>query len=294
MKQFIERGALVAVALSSAVGISSAAGAHGVVGQRFFPATITTDDPFAADELALPTITSFDHETDVDFDYSKSIFPGFAIGVGVGHVNARPPGEAHESGFGNLEISPGLELYRSAEHEFIFSTGLDWEVGGTGSKAVAERTSTFTPTLKFGKGLGDLPDSLKYLRPLAITGTIGYAIPTASHEPMSIEWGGAIEYGLLYLQNNVRDQGFGNFVSHLTPVVEMQFSSPTAAGNGPTIGTVNPGLIWSGQYIQLAAEAVVPVNRASGHGLGFIAQLHFYIDDIFPHSLGRPIFGGKK
>ncbi|HTY80968.1 MAG TPA: hypothetical protein VMI34_24315 [Candidatus Bathyarchaeia archaeon] len=30
--------------------------AHGMVGQRFFPATMATDDPFVADELSLPTI----------------------------------------------------------------------------------------------------------------------------------------------------------------------------------------------------------------------------------------------
>lgn len=282
------------VAASFILGMSSPAFAHGVVGQRFFPATITTDDPFAADELALPTVTSFDHETDVDFDFSKTIVPGFAIGVGIGHVSAKIPGEPNESGFGNLEISPTAELYRSDKHEFILSTGLDWEVGGTGSKAIAERRSTYTPTIKFGKGFGDLPDSLKYLRPLAITGTVGYSIPGASDEPKSIQWGGAVEYGLLYLQNNVRDQGFSNFVTHLTPLVEMQFSSPTRTGAGGTTGTINPGLIWSGQHIQLAAEAVVPLNRPSGHGLGFIAQLHFYIDDIFPHSLGRPIFGGRK
>ena len=293
MKQIISRAALGAAALST-VGISSSVLAHGVVGQRFFPATITTDDPFAADELALPTITSFDHEIDVDFDYSKTIFPGFAIGVGIGHVSSKPPGEPPEKGFGNLDISPALEVYRNDAHEFIFSTGLSWEIGGTGSKAVAERTSTYTPTVKFGKGFGDLPDSLKYLRPLAITGTVGYAIPTASDEFKSVEWGGAIEYSLLYLQNNVRDQGFSNFVAHLTPLVEMQFSSPTRAGAGGTTGTINPGMIWSGQYIQLAAEAVVPLNHASGHGVGFMAQLHFYIDDIFPHSLGRPIFGGRK
>jgi hypothetical protein len=209
-------------------------------------------------------------------------------------VNAKAPGEPNESGFGNLEISPTAEVYRSEKHEFIFATGLDWEIGGTGSKAVAERHSTYTPTIKFGKGLGDLPDGLKYLRPLAVTGTVGYSIPGASDEPKSIEWGGAVEYNLLYLQNNVRDQGFSNAVAHLTPVVEMQFSSPTRTGAGGTIGTINPGLIWSGQHIQLAAEAVVPLNRASGHGLGFIAQLHFYIDDIFPHSLGRPLFGGRK
>ena len=287
--------ALARVLLSSLViEISSSASAHGVIGERFFPATITTDDPFAADEMALPTITSFNHETDYDFDYSKSIFPGFAIGVGIGFVDATPVGQSSERGFGNLEISPTLEVYRNTKHEFIFTTGVNWEIGGTGSKAVAEQSSTYTPTVKFGKGFGDLPDSMKYLRPLAITGTVGYAIPNAGDESKSIEWGGAIEYSLLYLQNNVRDQGFSNFVAHLTPVIEFNFSSPTTADQGGTTGTINPGLIWSGQYVQLAAEAIVPVNRASGDGLGFIAQLHFYIDDLFPHSLGRPIFGGKR
>lgn len=270
----------------------TAATGHGVVGQRFFPATITTDDPFAADELALPTITSFDHETELDVDYSKTILPGFAIEVGIGHVDSKEAGEPRQRGFGNLEIAPLLELYRNPDHEFILSTGVEWEVGGTGSKRVAERFSTYTPTIKFGKGFGDLPDSMKYLRPLALTGIVGYAIPGGGDEPRSIEWGGAVEYSLLYLQDNVRDEGFGNFVSHLTPVLELSLSSPTDGG-GAT-GTINPGIIWSGQSIQLAAEAVLPMNRESGHGVGFIAQLHFYIDDLFPHSLGKPIFGAMK
>ena len=290
MKLLASRAALlVTVAL-----VPAPAAAHGVIGERFFPATITSDDPFAADELALPTITSFDHETDVDFDYSKSILPGFAIAVGIGHVHSKWPGEPSDKGFGNLDISPSLEVYRNPKHEFIFTTGLDWEVGGTGSKAVAKRSSTFTPTIKLGKGFGDLPDSMKFLRPLAVTGTLGYAIPGGRNEAKSVEWGGAIEYSLLYLQNNVRDLGFSTFVAQLTPVVEFALSSATRAGSGGTTGTINPGLIWSGQHVQLAAEAVLPVNNQSGHGVGFIAQLHFYIDDIFPHSLGRPIFGGKK
>jgi len=268
--------------------------AHGVIGQRFLPATITTDDPFAADELALPTITSFNDETDIDFDYSKTIFPGFAIEAGIGHVDARHSGEPHQTGFDNLEISPTLEVYRNPKHEFILSAAFNWEIGGTGSKRIAERSSTYTPTIKFGKGFGDLPDTMAYLRPLAVTGTVGYSVPGNGDESKSVEWGGAIEYSLLYLQSNVRDQGFSNFVSHLTPVVEFSFSSPTRAGDGGTTGTINPGLIWSGQNVQLAAEAIVPVDSESGHGVGFIAQLHVYIDDIFPHSLGRPIFGGKK
>lgn len=282
---------LVAVASIAACDPTPAL-AHGILGQRFFPATITSDDPFAADELALPTVRYFDHETDYNVDYSKSILPGFAIGLGMGYIDISAPGQPSQRGFSNLDISPALEVYRDPNHEFILTTGLDWEVGGTGSQAVAERSSTYTPTIKFGKGFGNLPQTLKYLRPVAITGTVGYAIPGDGNK--TIQWGGAVEYSLLYLQNNVHDQGLGNVAAHLTPIVEFSFSSPTKAGQGGTMGTINPGLLWSGQYVQLGAEAVVPVNRASGHGLGFVAQLHFYLDDIFPHSLGRPLFGDKK
>ena len=284
---------LGAALLLGGVVFPALADAHGVLGDRFFPATISSDDPFAADELALPTISHFNHETDYDFDWSKSIFPGFAISIGTGYVDARPPGDTPATGFGNLEISPALEIFRDPKSETIFTLGVDWEVGGTGSKAVADSRSTFTPTFKYGKGFGDLPDSLALLRPLAITGTVGYAIP-GSAESKSIEWAGGVEYSFLYLQNNVRDQGFSNFIAHLTPVVEYAFSSPVQAGGGGTTGTINPGLIWSGQEEQLAVEAMIPINRASGSGIGVIAQLHFYIDDLFPHSLGTPIFGGNR
>jgi hypothetical protein len=283
-----------AALLLGAAALPAAAHAHGVLGQRFFPATISSDDPFAADELALPTISHFDHQTSYDFDYSKSIFPGFAIGIGMGYVEARPPGDTPASGFDNLEIAPTLELFRSEKSEFIVSAGLNWEIGGSGSRAIADRSSTYTPTIKFGKGFGDLPDSMAYLRPLAITGTVGYGIPGTSANSRSIEWSGAVEYSLLYLQSNVRDQGLGNFIGRLTPVVEYAFSSPVQAGGGGTTGTINPGLIWSGQEEQIAIEAMIPVNQASGSTVGVIAQLHFYIDDLFPHSLGTPIFGGRS
>lgn len=57
-----------------------------------------------------------------------------------------------------------------------------------------------------------------------------------------------------------------------------------------TTGFVNPGVIWAGQSFQVGTEAVIPINRDSGTGVGFIAQLHFFLDDLFPTTLGRPIF----
>ena len=40
---------------------------------------------------------------------------------------------------------------------------------------------------------------------------------------------------------------------------------------------------------QFGAEAIIPANRFTGHGYGGVFQLHFYLDDLLPRSIGRPI-----
>ena len=42
----------------------------------------------------------------------------------------------------------------------------------------------------------------------------------------------------------------------------------------------------------MGLEAVIPVNRDSGTGVGFLGQIHLYLDDIFPKSYGQPLIGG--
>jgi len=58
-----------------------------------------------------------------------------------------------------------------------------------------------------------------------------------------------------------------------------------------TTGTVNPGVIWVGSYFQVGLEAMIPINHQSGTGVGVIGQLHLYLDDMFPRSVGQPLFG---
>jgi len=280
-------------AISTALLLTAAsAHAHGVVGARFFPATMTVDDPFAADELALPTVTSFKpsggaRETSAAFEWSKTIFPNFALSFEGGYVDGGPGAR----GWDNIEITPVFTFLRDPDSEFVASAAMSFEIGGSGSSSLAEPFTVYTPALLFGKGFGDLPESMAYLRPLAVTARVGYAIPGTSTEDKTGEWGGAIEYSLAYLNSNVRDAGLGGFAARLTPVIEFAFESPQ---HGGTTGTINPGLLWSGQYVQVGVEAVIPVNSATGHNVGVMAQLHFYMDDIFPHSLGRPLLGGAK
>lgn len=301
----------------------SRADAHEIVGNRFFPATLGIDDPGVNDELSLPTVDSFKtgdvppvRQRDVSAEFSKRITEDFAISFGSTYTFLGPidPTTAGANGFQNLETTFKYRLFKDPVHEFVMSVGLSVEWGGTGAANVgADPFNTYTPTLYFGKGLGDLPDTLSWVRPFAVTGQIGYAIParrsttTFSIDPDSgdlaadtefhprvLNWGGSIQYSMPYLKSSVVDLGLPNFVDHLIPLVEATLQTPvsnTLTSGTQTTGTINPGVIWVGNTFQVAVEALIPINRQSGTNVGVIAQLHLYLDDIDPRGIGKPIFG---
>lgn len=294
--------------------LSLPAKAHCFVGNRFFPATIEIDDPCVADELSLPTIAGFKNgdvpsadELDIAGEYSKTITPNFGVSFEEAWIHLHTPGEGNASGFDNLGTSFKYQFVRDPARELAMSVSLDADWGNTGSSAVdAESFTTFTPTLFFGKGLGFLKTPL--LKPFAITGQVGYAIPTkdstaavdettglidTTPNPHSIVWGGTLQYSMPYLKSSVQDFGLPEFVNHLIPLVELDLSSEVSNFDGeePTTGTVNPGVIYIADKFQLAAEAIIPINRASGDDVGVVGQVHFYLDDMFPRSIGKPLFG---
>ena len=287
-------GALVGAALLA----PGAALAHGIVGDRFFPATLITDDPAVADELTLPQVQvsrtadpSPVTETDISGEWDKRITDNFGVSFAGTWIDLKTPG-GDVTGFDNLDTTFKYQAYTNAPHELMISVGLDVDWGGTGSTRVgAERTTSITPNFYFGKGAGDLPESLAWARPLALTGVIGYATPLAGGQERDVNTGFALEYSLRYLSSHVKDVGLPSLVNEVTPVVEVQLTTPVADAPGiGTTGTVNPGLIWSGRHVQLGAEAMIPINGASGHAVGAIFQVHWFIDDLFPRSLGRPIW----
>ena len=109
-----------------------------------------------------------------------------------------------------------------------------------------------------------------------------------------LEWGFALEYSIPYLQSQVQDMHWHAPFDRLIPLVEFVLETPLNRGaGGQTTGTINPGVIWAGQHVQFGVETIIPINERTGNNVGVIAQLHFYLDDLFPHSLGRPLFGGK-
>ena len=318
MSTLILRAALAGLAIAFVPLIE--ASAHEIVGNRFFPATLSVDDPGVNDELAYPTVSVFKNGDDpsvkqhnISGEFAKRITEDFAIAVTPTWTRLYAPGGpngAQANGFQNLETLFKYRLYRNPEHEFVVSVGLAIEWGGSGTPEVgAERFTHYTPTLFFGKGFGDLPDTIGWARPFAITGVIGYAIPGTSSttifnsdtgdvdvefHPRVLNWGGSLQYSMPYLKSAVMDLQLPDFINHLIPIVEASLQTPVAntfTSGTVTTGTINPGVIWVGSYFQVGVEAMIPINRRSGTGVGVIAQLHLYLDDIDPHGVGKPIFG---
>src|SRR3984885_14630909 len=165
------------ITATAALAIPSTATAHAIAGDRVFPSTLAVDDPGVGDEANL----EFGHQrvpgdngdqsiNTFDFEYDKLITPRLAFSVDGTYAMQNNP-TAH--GFDNFGVGLKYRVYVNDAHEFMTSVGIDAELGGPGSKAIADSFSTISPTIFAGKGFGDLPDSLAYLRPIAITGEAG-------------------------------------------------------------------------------------------------------------------------
>jgi hypothetical protein len=110
-----------------------------------------------------------------------------------------------------------------------------------------------------------------------------------------LQVGLALQYSVPYLQSAVKDFGLPTPLDRMVPVVEIAAERPLdRVDQRQWTGTVNPGVLWAGRFVQLGLEAVIPINHASGRGVGVQAQLHFFLDDLFPKAFGRPLLGGGR
>jgi hypothetical protein len=209
-------------------------------------------------------------------------------------------------GFGNFETTFQYQILKDREHELAILSGLivDWGRTGSTGSGFATDYSLVTPTLYFGKGFGDLPQNFGWFRAFAVTGQVGYQIPTTSFDftqnafvPQQLVYGASLQYSMPYLKSEIVDLGLADFINHLIPIVEVSLTTPVANNFGnpyTTTGTVNPGFIYVGSTFQIGLEAMIPVNRQSGSGVGVVGQLHLYLDDMFPSTIGQPLFGGSS
>ena len=293
---------LAAGALGGAfVALSSvAAHAHAVCGARIFPATLAIDDPGVLDELTLPAVSYVPfnsggaHEWDASFSWTKTITPGLSVVISDGATWEHPGGY----GWNGLNTELQWQALCIPDAEFMFKVGFDigWAGTGTGTQAGSGGQNTYSPLVDFGLGFGTLPSALKYLRPFAITGEFSTSTPGQDYtngnpNVSTFNWGFTLQYSLPYFSSHVAAID-NDFLKHLIPVAEFAFQTPIhngAAAGVTTTGYFQPGAIYITDKWQLALEARAPMTGATGHGVGVIGSLDFYLDDI-PNRIDQPIF----
>ncbi len=228
--------ALLAFACSLAMPETEAL-AHVVCGNRFFPATLTMDDPGVGDELSLPTIqylpipsagdTPPGHSVDYGYEFDKRLTQDLGIAINGDYFTQQGTAQALH-GWNNLTVTLKDQLPCSEANEFVMSVGVVRKFGRTGSSQLLnagaiDTISNTAPTLYGGKGLGDLP--IGYFRPLAVTGELSYQISdTPRLSPNAWAYAASLQYSMPYLQQNVKDLGLPDFFTHLIPLVELSYT----------------------------------------------------------------------
>ncbi len=319
-----------AAALIAIAGVSPAL-SHTIVGNRVFPATLTIDDPGVNDELALPSFaytaaansdgTLGPLSYTFGWEYAKTITADLGVSVGSeGFTWQRNPQAA---GWANIETQIKYVFYQNPEHEFIIAGAVNFEWGHTGSGQSSSLPSdpytTITPKLYMGKGFGDV--EADWAKPFAVTAEVDYSLSThpisayltqdqygnnivgLDQTPTILTYGATLQYSLLYANSYVHE--LPEVFRRLIPAFEGIFSSPVS-NIGPsqyavpgtpgvpvhiTTGVVGPSLYYIGQYFELGMMAQFPINQASGKHVGAVAVLDFFLDDIAPDTLGKPLFG---
>jgi hypothetical protein len=294
--------------------------AHGFAGPHMFISTLLIDDPNVADEASLPTFSYQPQPSDgglgsnlfaAEFEFDKRITENLGFSVAGGYQWLRTPGAKTANGWENLQGTLRYKVYVNPEHEFMLSLGVSREFARTGANGTNgaaldnNDSSSTTPTIFWGKGFGDLP--IGVLRPLALTGTLGYTIADKKlkvtgtdpdtgapvfNNGISNQWSGglSLQYSMRYLQSQVKDFGFPEFVNKMTPVVEVSWSSPASKPNQDgTQYLIGIGANYTSDWWAVGVEALIPGNKQTGSHVGVIAQFHLYFDDLFPNSLGKPI-----
>jgi hypothetical protein len=258
------------------------------------------------------------------WEYAKTITADLGVSIGSGFTHQSNPSS---NGWGNIETQVKYVFYQNPEHEFIVAGAVNVEWGHTGASPTysslatpPDQYSTITPKLYIGKGFGDV--EADWLKPFAITGEVDYSLSThpisatlqqdpssginyiqLDQTPTVLTYGATLQYSLLYMNSYVHE--VPEIFRRLIPAFEGVFSTPVS-NIGPsqyavpgtpgvpvhiTTGVVGPSLYYIGNYFQLGVMAQLPINQASGKHIGAAAVLDFFLDDIAPDTIGKPLFG---
>jgi hypothetical protein len=131
------------LAAAAMMASSYTAAAHGIAGNRFFPGTLTFDDPAVNDEVILPLYSGINYpapggnvaENRITWAFDRLLTPTLAVTYDSGWIHQNWP-TGKTSGLDTTNIGLKYETYRDNRHEALVSVGVAWGIGQSGAQAV--------------------------------------------------------------------------------------------------------------------------------------------------------------
>lgn len=279
--------------------VAPSALAYTAVGDRTFPATLLLPQGAPSDEVyvtlyTLPqpggAIGGPDRNTNLGLTYSKTITDRLGVSIEETYSRVGRAGAGTSAGWQNLDLELKYLALADLPHEALVALGVEREIGGTGAARVGAFSAGATaPKIYFAKGMGDL--DIGMLRPLALTGYTEYQAADGRPRPDQVIGGFALQYSIPYLVSKVGNFDIPEPFRAMTPIAEIAYATPAGQSFGQrTTLLVGPGVSYAGEGWELAVEALVPATRATGRGVGVVAQFHLSLDFLYPETIGKPLF----
>jgi hypothetical protein len=198
-------------------------------------------------------------------------------------INRAGGGVSNATGFDTTQVGLKRLLLRDDFHETLLSAGLGWGLPGGNRQLGAH--ATIEPGIFFGRGFGDLADSVSALRPFAISGAVSIEHPTVSEPKLRRSALGCIPP-----------------IQHLLSDRSLHTRPPASRGTALSVGTV--GRVFR-RYTATRQDQrhCIARNRLcwrhlpgcrgvdAGRGTGIKMNLLLFIDDLVPSIFGKPVFG---
>jgi hypothetical protein len=194
----------------------------------------------------------------------KTISAESSLSLFAGYQRLEQQGES-TAGWSNLTLAYKRVLIAIPQREFVLSIspGVELPVGNRSVGSESHTRAGFD--LLVEKGLVDLPDSLRMLRPAALEGDVGFDKKVSGAQDGLVAVSAELEYSLAYLDEYVAGNRLPAAIRNFTPHLDFDYAQYLSAHRNTSAPDfeLTPAVAWLNSIFEVNVGVQVAVNRSS-------------------------------
>jgi hypothetical protein len=195
-------------------------------------------------------------------------------------------GNDHATGWNDLDFSYKQTVFQWDPSDFLVSFGPNLEVPNGDESVGASPHTKAGADLLFVKGLTEVPDSLAALRAFQLEGDYFWDANVSGTSENLLFTNTEIEYSIGYLDKYVAGSQVNEFLSHLTPHLDFEYSQYLTTRDNSTAPDfqLTPGIAWINRIFMINLGLQIGMNHSSTTtgNVGFVWLFGVSFDEVWP------------